>query len=61
MAVSFGPMPLLTGAPAGFEGLHRACVHGSWDARAMVVKAKKEKDTNEKDAAKAETPKKNGE
>ncbi|MEU8624315.1 ArsR family transcriptional regulator [Streptomyces sp. NPDC048669] len=33
MAVSFGPMPLLTDALVGFEGVHRAYVYGSWAAR----------------------------
>lgn len=33
IAVSFGPMPLLTDALVGFEGVHRAYVYGSWAAR----------------------------
>lgn len=33
MSVSFGPMPLLTDALAGLEGVHRAYICGSWAAR----------------------------
>ncbi|MBT2407004.1 ArsR family transcriptional regulator [Streptomyces sp. ISL-87] len=33
MSVSFGPMPLLTDALAGLEGVQRAYIYGSWAAR----------------------------
>jgi DNA-binding transcriptional ArsR family regulator len=33
MSVSFGPMPLLTDALTGLEGVQRAYIYGSWAAR----------------------------
>ncbi|MEU3919227.1 ArsR family transcriptional regulator [Streptomyces sp. NPDC029004] len=33
MSVSFGPLPVLTDALAGLEGVHRAYIYGSWAAR----------------------------
>lgn len=33
MAASFGPLPLLTEALAGLEGVRRAYIYGSWAAR----------------------------
>ncbi|MFE2425274.1 hypothetical protein ACFXJ5_00730 [Streptomyces sp. NPDC059373] len=32
-SVSFGPMPLLTNALTGLEGVQRAYIYGSWAAR----------------------------
>lgn len=33
MSVSFGPLPVLTDALAGLEGVQRAYIYGSWAAR----------------------------
>jgi predicted nucleotidyltransferase len=33
MAVSFGPLPLLTEALTGLDGVQRAYIYGSWAAR----------------------------
>ncbi|WP_307840954.1 ArsR family transcriptional regulator [Streptomyces sp. GESEQ-4] len=33
MSVSFGPLPVLTEALAGLEGVRRAFIYGSWAAR----------------------------
>ncbi|RYJ24648.1 hypothetical protein CU044_4559 [Streptomyces sp. L-9-10] len=33
MSVSFGPVPVLTDALAGLEGVERAYIYGSWAAR----------------------------